>query len=744
VTARAHVVIPIEGMTCAACATRIENVLRKAPGVATANVNFALRSASVELAEPSAPLEPVVEAIEDAGYHSAIAAAELRAVTPEQLDAASEHEERALVPKAAVAIAIAILQMVLSMPLMHPNASAPMEHDAALRWALFATTIPIVAWAGRDFYVRAWSALKHRAADMSTLVAFGTGAAYAYSIVSTIAPHALHARGLPADVYYEAGTWIVALVLLGRALESRARRRASSAIRRLFALAPKTARVVRDGAEVEVVASDVKVGDRLVVRPGERIAVDGRVDEGASAVDESMLTGEPIPVEKARGDRVFGGTVNGSGALEIVAEKIGEETVLAHVAKLVAAAQGSRAPIQALADRVSGVFAPLVLMAAIAAAVVWYDVGPEPRAINALVAFVTVVVIACPCAMGLATPTALIVGIGRGAALGALIKNGEALERAAAVRLVVVDKTGTLTEGRPSVDRVVLASDGALTEDDALRLAASVEAKSEHPLARAVLDSAKGRGLALAPVSDFASEPGGGARGVVDGRSVAIGTARFAGVSAHDDAHGDATPLYVAVDGKLAAVIAVRDRVRAGAKRAIARLHEMGIDAAMLTGDRRAAADAVAREVGVNDVHAELSPAEKLAAIGSFQKNGRGVAMVGDGINDAPALARADVGIAVGSATDIAVEASDVVLLRAGIDGVANVVALSRRTLRTIRMNLFWALVYNAVGIPIAAGALYPFFGVRLSPVMAAAAMALSSVSVVLNSLRLRSFRAQS
>jgi Cu+-exporting ATPase len=727
-----EVVIPIEGMTCASCVGRVDRALRAAAGVRDAEVNLALRQARVVLADSSG-LEPVLEAIEDAGYHAAASAQSLRtglaAQDAEALEARSRHD---LAVRAAVALLLAVATMVVGMVPRDPRGT---------RWILFALTLPVVAWAGRGFFVRGWAALRHRTADMNTLVAIGSGTAFAFSVVVTAAPELFESRGIAPDVYFDSVAFILALVLVGQALEGRARARTSSAIRALAGLAPRTAHVVRDGGEIDVQIADVAVGDVISLRPGERVPVDGTVREGASTVDESMLSGEPMPVEKRAGDRVVGGTINGHAALLVVADRVGTSTVLAQIVRMVEHAQSTRAPIQALADRISAVFAPIVLCIAAAAFVIWYDVGPDPRVLHALIAFVTVTVIACPCAMGLATPTALIVGMGRGATLGVLIKNGEALERAAGIDTVVLDKTGTITEGRPVLTEIRVARDSGLDEGTVLAWAAAVEQTSEHPIASAVRDAARERGIPVARASDFAASAGGGVRGRVDGRDVAVGTSAWlASLEMDPSSVADVESVLVAVDGRVVAAMTVRDRVREGAREAVDRLHAMGLHVVILSGDRRAAAEAVAREIAVDEVLAELSPQGKLDAIDRLRATRRGVAMVGDGINDAPALARATVGVAVGGGTDVAIEAADAVLLRAGLEGVPTLLGLSRRTMRTIRTNLFWAFAYNTIGIPVAAGVLYPSFGLLLSPVLASLAMAVSSVSVVLNSLRLKRF----
>jgi Cu+-exporting ATPase len=739
-----EVVIPIEGMTCASCVARVDRALRGAQGVRSAEVNLALRQARIVLADPDR-LEPIVAAIEDAGYQAASVDALRAGRAAQDAEGAEARERRSVTVRAAVALVLAFATMGAGM--------LPIEAGAR-RWLLLALTLPIVGWAGRRFFVRGWAALRHRTADMNTLVALGSGTAFAFSLVVTVAPGLFERHGIAAEVYYDSVAFILALVLVGNGLEARARSRTSSAIRALVDLAPRTARLVRDGHEADVPVGGLVVGDVVSVRPGERVPVDGRVTRGASAVDESMISGEPMPVAKREGDAVVGGTMNGQGALLVVAERVGASTVLAQIVRLVEHAQSTRAPIQALADRISAVFAPVVLVLALATFGVWCAIGPEPKLLHAVIGFVTVAVIACPCAMGLATPTALIVGMGRGASLGVLVKSGEALERAASVTTVVLDKTGTITEGRPAVTAVVIAPGSGVDERAALGYAAGLEAWSEHPIAAAVLAAARARSVEVVRAADFAAVPGGGVRGRVGEREVALGTSpwlaslgidasELAGEEARVAASG-ATPIVLAVGGRAAALMAVRDEVREGASAAVARLRDLGLEVVMLTGDRRPAAEAIAREVGITDVRAELSPQGKLEAIDALRREGSargGVAMVGDGINDAPSLARADVGIAVGGGTDVAIEAADAALLRAGLEGVPTLLSLSRRTMRTIRTNLFWAFAYNVVGIPVAAGVLYPSFGLLLSPIFASFAMAMSSLSVVLNSLRLRRFR---
>ncbi|MEX0980062.1 MAG: copper-translocating P-type ATPase, partial [Gemmatimonadota bacterium] len=621
-----------------------------------------------------------------------------------------------------------------------------------LLYALLALTLGIMAWAGRHFYTRAWAAFRHHAADMNTLVAVGTGAAFLFSLFATFFPDFFLARGVNPDVYYEAVLFIVALILVGNMFEARAKRQTSRALRKLVDLQPATARVVRDGQELEVPAEEVTHGDVVLVRPGERIPVDGEVVHGASAVDESMLTGESLPVEKSVGDDVIGGTINRTGAFRITATKLGGDSMLAQIVRLMRDAQGSRAPIQRLVDRVTGVFVPVVISLAIATFVVWYVAAPGAALlIPAVAASVAVLIIACPCAMGLAVPTAVMVSTGRGAEAGILIKGGEALQRARDVGTVVLDKTGTVTEGRPAVTDIVMAPESGVGEDRMLALAASLEASSEHPLAEAIVRYVDERGIGRFIAESFDSVTGRGAMGVVDGSALLIGNERLMADWATDVeplravadelAERGRTPMYVAVDGRLTGAIAVADPIKASSREAIRRMHRMGLDVVMLTGDNRRTADAVAREAGIDRVVAEVLPEGKVEEVRRLQELGQVVAMVGDGINDAPALAQADVGIAIGTGTDIAAEAGDVVLMRGDLRGVPSAIHLSRQTLRTMKQNLFWAFVYNTLGIPIAAGILYPAFGLLLSPILASAAMAFSSVSVVTNSLRLRTVR---
>jgi Cu+-exporting ATPase len=810
--AQERVTIPVEGMTCAACSGRVQRTLAKTPGVVGANVNLMMHQATVDFDPTTTSAEALVETIRGTGYGAELPAPSVDAFAEQaERDRAQTEEYRGLRTKALVSAATGVVAMVLSMPLMAGDAElhagpamtggavadpfmrwamesltpalrgvAPWLYAlsaTAVSWTLLVLTLGVMAWAGRHFYTRAWAAFRHHAADMNTLVAVGTGAAFLYSAAVTLAPGFFRARGVTPDVYYEAVVIIIALILTGNAFEARAKRDTAQSLRALAGLQPKTARVVRGlpGAELEtdVPVEQVVRGDLVVVRPGERVPVDGEVVDGTSAVDESMLTGESMPVAKRAGDRVIGGTVNGTGAFRYRATAVGEASVLSQIVRLMRDAQGSRAPVQALADRISAVFVPVVLSIAIATAVAWFvalHAGGTPAgaaSVRAFAAAVAVLIIACPCAMGLAVPTAVMVATGRGAELGVLIKGGEALQRAGDLGVVVVDKTGTVTEGKPTVTDVVVVSDerraasvgtapstlDARRSDELalLRLVASLESSSEHPLADAVVRHARGQGLALVRAESFASVTGRGVTGVVDGHAVAVGNAALladwavdAGplAAAAERLAGEGkTPVLVAVDGALAGLLAIADPVRASSPAAVERLRRMGLDVVMLTGDARRTAEAVARRAGISRVVAEVLPEGKVAEIRRLQGEGRVVAMVGDGVNDAPALAQADVGIAMGTGTDVAAEAADVVLMRGDLAGAADAVALSRRTMRTMRQNLFWAFVYNVVGIPVAAGVLYPAFGLLLSPILASAAMAFSSVSVVANSLRLRRFR---
>jgi Cu+-exporting ATPase len=729
--ASATCTIPVIGMTCAACSARVQRTLERTRGVSSASVSLMTGEATVAF-DPNA-IQPagLVEVIRDTGY-----GAEVPGTAPTAEDAfeTRERERTAEMKTLQWKVWVALVPAAVLMILGHP-------HGDAGRWAALALTLPVVGWSGRHFYIRAWTAFRHGGADMNTLIAVGTGAALGFSLFMTVAADWVSARGVMPQVYYEAVTAIIALVLLGNLLEARAKGRTSSAIRRLVGLRPATARVIRRGTELEVPIADVRVGDELVVRPGERIPVDGVVLRGTSTVDESMLTGEPAPVAKEPGTEVVGATLNRNGALYFRATRVGRDTVLARIIALVRDAQGAKAPIQRLADRISAVFVPVVIGIAVLTFGLWYALGPEPSYLHALVSAVTVLIIACPCAMGLATPTAVMVATGRGAELGVLIKGGDALQRAAEVDTVVLDKTGTITEGRPGVVHVGI-------QDEELRLLASLERLSEHPLGEAIVQTAGSRNLKLEDPEAFGVRPGQGVIGQVAGRSIIAGNRallqeRGMDVSAFETAAAalseqGATPVFVAVDGRGVGLVGIADPVKPTSPESVARLHELGLDVVMLTGDDRRTAASVAQAIGVGQVLAEVLPDRKLDEVKRIQAAGRVVAMVGDGLNDAPALAQSDVGIAMGTGTDVAMETGSITLMRGDLLAVPRAIQLARRTMRVIRQNLFWAFVYNVIGIPIAAGALYPRFGILLTPALAAAAMAVSSVSVVSNSLRLR------
>jgi Cu+-exporting ATPase len=618
-------------------------------------------------------------------------------------------------------------------------------------WIELVLATPVVVWGGLPFFERGWQSVKNRSPNMFTLIALGTGAAFGYSLlatlVPTIVPDTMRGRDGSVPIYFEAAAVITTLVLLGQVLELRARSATSGAIRALLGLAPKAARRLRpDGSEEDVPIEHIQVGDRLRVRPGERIPVDGVVVEGHSSVDESMITGEPIPVEKTAGDKVTGGTLNATGSFVMRAERVGKDTLLAQIVRMVAEAQRSRAPIQKLADRVSAWFVPAVMLIAVATAIVWGAMGPEPRLAHALVNAVAVLIIACPCALGLATPMSIMVATGRGAQLGVLVRRAEALEVLERVDTLVVDKTGTLTEGRPRLASISVVD--RMTEEQALAYAAALERSSEHPLAAAILEAAKDRGIKIPEATDFSSVTGGGVRGTVDGKQVQLGNARFMESNAADlgslaeraerqRAEGQ-TVMFLAVDRHVVAAIGVADPIKATTKEAIRALHAEGLRIIMLTGDSRVTAAAVAKELGLDDVIAEVVPEQKRDAIAKLQREGHVVAMAGDGVNDAPALAQADVGIAMGTGTDVAIESAGITLVKGDLRGVVRARQLSKATMRNIRQNLLFAFLYNTLGVPIAAGVLYPFFGILLSPMLASAAMSLSSVSVITNALRLR------
>ena len=822
-------ILPITGMTCAACANRIERQLSKQPGVSRAGVNFATSRATVEYNPNETGVKNLIQTVKDVGYGTAgtarvdfvvddsarpsgssqplenhlnklpgvanasfnLARVEVRveylpgATDVKRIQAAIEDfgyrvkevqgsggaaedseakwreaEYNDLRRKFWLAAVLSLPVLIIAMS----HGTIEFLNFAGVNYLQLILTIPVVFYCGAQFYLGAWAAFRHRAADMNTLIATGTGAAFIYSTLATIFPQFFASASQSAmsgmsemsdamqiPVYYEAASVIIALILLGRMLEARAKGQTGDAIRRLLGLQAKTAKVVRDNVEVDIPVEEVVPDDVIIVRPGEKIPVDGVIIEGSSAVDESMLTGESLPVEKKAGDEVFGATMNKTGSFRFKATKVGKDTVLQQIVKMVQDAQGSKAPIARLADVISGIFTPIVICIAIATFVIWFvAASPEIRFTMALVNFVSVLIIACPCALGLATPTAIMVGTGKGAENGVLIKGGEALETAHKLTSIVLDKTGTITKGEPSLTDVV-AANGA-NENDFLQTVASAEKSSEHPLAAAIVRGAEDRNLTFDAVKNFNALEGRGIEASVGGKSLLLGNLRLmterkislngAETTAEKLATEGKTPMFAAIDGKYGGLVAVADTIKPEAKEAIRAMLNLDLEVVMMTGDNKRTAEAVAHEVGITRVLAEVLPQDKANEVKKLQAEKKLVGMVGDGINDAPALAQADVGIAIGTGTDVAIEASDVTLLKGDLRGVVTAIALSKATIRTVKQNLFWAFIYNTLGIPIAAGLLYPFFGILLSPILASAAMSFSSVSVVANSLRLRGFRA--
>ncbi|MGW8286491.1 MAG: heavy metal translocating P-type ATPase [Candidatus Deferrimicrobiaceae bacterium] len=733
---------PVEGMTCASCVARVGKALLSVPGVLSASVNLATQTGTVEFLPGVAGMGALRVAIERVGYT-------IPEIRPEEDPVARQErrqreEERALLNRLRVGVLLGVPLFLLAQWEM-----------AAGAFVQLALVTPIQFYVGSRFYRGAWTTAKHGTTDMNTLVALGTTVAYAYSVVATFFPGLFAVEGAAPHVYYDTSAAIIVLVLLGRYFETRAKGKTSEAVKKLVGLQPKTARVIREGGEVDIPLEEVTAGDRVVVRPGEKVPVDGTVEEGESSVNESMMTGEPIPKDKERGDAVTGGTMNVNGRLVIQATHVGKDTALARIVRMVQEAQGSKPPIGRLADVIASYFVPSVMGVAAVTFAAWWVFGPQPRLTYAMLSAISVLIIACPCALGLATPTSIMVGTGKGAELGILIRSGAALETAHKVDTVILDKTGTVTRGRPVLSGVRTASSGPYRgvegERELLALAASAESGSEHPLAEAVVRGAIGKGLSLSSPGEFHSRPGHGVRATVSGHRVHVGSIRWLeeeGIDAStllsdakEFSESGNTVIFVGVDGKGSGVVAVADEIKEGAPEAIGVLRGMGLDVVMLTGDNPKTADEVAARAGIKRVRAEVLPDQKAQEVRRIQSGGNIVAMVGDGINDSPALAQADVGMAIGTGTDIAIESGDIVLMSGDLKGVATAIALSRATLRNIRQNLFWAFAYNVVLIPVAAGVLFPHFRVLLSPILAAAAMGLSSVTVVSNALRLRRFR---
>jgi len=747
------VTLPIQGMTCAACVKRVQDALASLEGVFTASVNIATEKATLEYSPLQTDMREFKRAVRDAGYDIIEAEKGEDIVEKERVE--RERTYRKLRTKLIAGVALTLPLFVLVF-WDRAGLSGILEIPKQTGFLLqFLLQTPVQFWVGWQFYAGAFAAARHRTTNMNTLIAVGTSAAYSYSVLATFFPSLFEIRGYSAVVYFDTAATIVVLILLGRLFEARAKGKTSEAIKKLIGLQPKTARVVKGAVETDIPIEDVEIGDIILVRPGEKVPVDGVVTEGYSSIDESMISGEPIPVEKKPGDPVVGATINKTGSFTFETTRVGRETVLSQIITLVQEAQGSKPPIARLADRIASVFVPAVIVAATATFIIWFFWGPEPNLTYALLNFIAVMIIACPCALGLATPTSIMVATGKGAENGILIRGAEALETAHRINTVVFDKTGTLTRGEPVVTDVGAGGGPNLfemvTENDVLLYAASAEKPSEHPLGEAVVKKAREKGIELATSSEFQALPGRGIKAVIDGKKIFLGNSElmeeegisvkeFAGRAEKFSSEGK-TPMYIAADGNAIGILAVADTLKENAAAVVRSLRTAGVETVMITGDNSKTAQAVAGQAGIDQVFAGVLPGDKAQIIKQLQAGGKIVAMVGDGINDAPALAQADVGIAIGTGTDIAMEASDITLIGDDLKGVGAAIALSRATIKNIRQNLFWAFAYNIVLIPVAAGVLFPFIGVLLNPMFAAAAMGMSSVTVVTNALRLKRFK---